>query len=543
MQGKPKKELPKMPGQLETMIARTQDPEKAQKLAAAVRLDPLRYFCPNGAQEKVINLFSQSLEDAKLPVLLVTFANGVGKTTITCHILLNLIYGPQNGWFDAPIFRSWPYPKEIWYCSTAEALRNTVQPEIERLIAKNFHPERSVNKTKDGKTIISTMAFKNGWRIVFKTYDQDPDTYESANVGLIVTDEPMPENLFKACKSRRRKGAVMLMPMTPLYTPPYILDEIETAVTENRPGYSHLTASVYDACKRRGIRGHLDADIVDEMVQSYTPEERRARAFGEFMYFSGSIYPELDADVHLVDPEDYPVSGLKHVVKHVVDPHDSRPAASIWMAVDRDNRHIIFAESPTDHTRSYWDMKNQPTIEEEVGTWARIEKRYCPDHLRNHGAKIMRIMDKRFGWQSRGKTTMSELYAHEGYSFIPSYSVQGNEGEIAYGHKVVRSMIQPGADGIPKLLIWNTCQHTWAGLKHYIRKQRTGKSAQDYADGDGTIVEKYKDFPDVVRYGVCTLFLPIAEHDKTEYERFVESVVEDDDMSGSGEFSQFGTEL
>jgi hypothetical protein len=530
------KKLFKLPDQLDVVVDQVyqKNPQLAKEILAGAEINPLRYFCPNEAQEKVIDTFAKSLDEAKLPVLLFTFANGVGKTTITCHLMMNLILGPQNGWFDYPIFRNWPYPKVIWYCSEAEALRNTVQPEIERLINAEYRPGVTYDKTKDGKTIISTATI-NGWKIVFKTYDQDPKTYESANVGVIIADEPMPEVLYKAVKSRRRQGTVMLMPMTPLYTPPYVLDEIEDMASKGAKGYYHLTASVYEACKRRGKRGHLDPDIIDEMVASYTPEERRARAFGEFMYFSGSIYPELDEDKHLVEPEDYPVSGIRHVVKMVVDPHDSRPAAAVWMAVDVNNRHIIFAESPKDQERPYWEMKTQPSIEEEAGWWREIERTHLPRDIQK-----MRIMDKRFGWQTRGKTTLAELYGKEGFYFIPSYDVQTNDGEIAYGHKIVRSLLQDGPDGIPNLLIWKTCQHTWQGLKHYIRRQRTGKTAQDYADSDGVIVEKYKDFPDVVRYGVCQLFLPSIQKTKSEIEKFIDEITVPDD---GYEFQQVGQNL
>jgi hypothetical protein len=39
---------------------------------------------------------------------------------------------------------------------------------------------------------------------------------------------------------------------------------------------------------------------------------------------------------------------------------------------------------------------------------------------------------------------------------------------------------------------------------HYIRKHETTKASSDRGAGMGKIVEKYKDFPDVVRFLACS---------------------------------------
>lgn len=457
---------------------------------------PMEFFCPNGAQNDYIRAIGDSTRDTNVPVLLCTFANGVGKTTATIHTILNFVYGAQNGWFDYPIFHKFPYPKTVWYCSTAETIKNTVIPEMLRLM-----DEDSYTETKEGKPHISKITFNNGWTIVFKTYDQDPSTYESANVGVIVADEPMPESIWKAVKSRRRMGAITLLPMTPLYCPPYILDEVQAGVDEGKKGFYHVQADVYSACKNRGERGHLDAQIVDDMVDGYDPEEREARAFGKFMYFSGKIYPKLSRDAHFVDPSEHTIPP-NSTIYQIVDPHDSRFSAVIWGAVTPEGRKIIFAEYPSDKARPYWDFKGGKNLDEEVDAWIAMEKTF--------GRKVnSRILDRHFGWQTRGQTNLAQLYAESGarknkdISFISSYKANAGDGEIAYGHFQVRNALEPMKDGKPGLVIWNNCYHTWNGMNHYIRKHETSKLSSDKARADGKIVDKYKDFPDVVRYFVC----------------------------------------
>jgi len=142
-------------------------------------------------------------------------------------------------------------------------------------------------------------------------------------------------------------------------------------------------------------------------------------------------------------------------------------------------------------------------------------------------------MDKRFGWQTRGDTCLADLYRLAGkkldypFSFTPSYSITGGEPEIAYGHKKVREAIQLMDDGEPGIIIQDHCKHMWDSVTHYIRKRRTGKSADDHAGADGQIVQKHKDMSDALRYGLCSfikpapLHTPKNEHDP-EYEDYMQ---------------------
>lgn len=486
--------------QPQTILQRISSPDDKKKFMTGVLMDPLRFHCPNGAQERYIQTVAHSTEKTKIPVILPTFANGVGKSTETLIIVLNFILGPQNGWFDYPIFRNFPFPKTIWYCSTNSAIQNVILPYIEKFCAPDIHPERRFHLDK--KYMRLTFP-RQGWAMSLKTYDQGAEKYESENVGIIVKDEPSPEPLWKASKSRRRMGCITLMPMTPLYTAPYILDEIKRAADENRTGYYHLKATVYDACKKRGIRGHLDPDIVDDMVAGYDQDEREARAYGEFMYYSTQIY-NLDRSIHFIPSNKFPIPQYSKYLQ-VVDPHDSRPSASIYAAKtpDKFDRYIIYNETPLEKNQQFWDMKRTQTVEEEIQMWDRLEKELSrePD---------VRILDRNFGWQLRGQRNFAQMYKkagidiHKDFRFLSSYKAPGSEVEVEYGHRRVRKLLKIQPDGLPGLMIYDNCKHTWEGLTHYIRKRLTGKGAEDQIQQDARIVDKYKDFPDCVRYLACS---------------------------------------
>lgn len=490
--------------QVDVIAATIKDDAERANYIAAAETEPLTFYCPNGANEKYINTVGNCLEKSKVPVVLCTYANGVGKTNSTIHILMNFIFGQQNGWFDFPIYKNFPYPKTAWYCSRADTLRNTIEPMIDEIVKPKLHVDKDYRTDKQGKTIVSKMTFSNGWTIYFKTYEQEPGAFEGATVGVIILDEPAPQFVWNAIKSRRRMGCIILYPNTPLYCPPYVIDELQAAADNNRPGYYHLTADVYEACMERGVRGHLDPEIIDDMVDGYDEEEKEARVYGRYMFFSGLIY-SLDRKIHFVNPEDYPIPEHAEILQ-MVDPHDSRPSAGIWGAVRPGGRKIIFDEYPADKSRPFWDMRRKLSVPDEVKEFIDIEDKYWRNHT---FTGIRRIMDRHFGWQTRGQKTMAQLFLDGGaihkknFNYEKSYNGPSDESEIMFGHKKVREALKPMADGKPGLVIYNTCYHTWNGMSHYIKKALTGKIIDEKAAADGKIIEKYKDYPDVVRHFVC----------------------------------------
>lgn len=506
--------------------------EQRKNIEAAVEADKLRFFCPNGAQERVIHSTVAGLRNSKIPVVLITCGNGVGKTTISVQTLANIVFGPQNGWFDYDVFRNWEFPKLCWYVSRPDAIADTVTPMIEELWSANYVRSRKYETFKDGKKFISRIETNTGWTIVFKTFNQDPGEFESAQVGIIVLDEPAPEAIWKAVKSRRRKGCLTMLPMTPLYTPPYIVDEVKKAITAKKNGYYWIKASVHEASMKTGVRGHLDHETMEAMIQSYDPDEIEARVHGEIMYFSGRIYPEFSRELHVVEPHEYPVNNRCNFIQ-VVDPHDSRPCACIYLAVTpagmigKNSRIIIFDETPNDEFSEqkgleFWEYKKTIPLEDEVKNWTQIEEKH-----RFNRDLIFRVMDKRFGWQKRGRRTFNQLFSDFGFYFSKSYDSPSDESELMYGHRKVKQMLAKDEEGMPRLVVYSHCRHTISGLEHYIRRRKVGRAGEDQAEADGQIVEKHKDFPDIVRYGVVAAITPIEKRGKSEVDILLDKIERD----------------
>lgn len=498
------------------------DPEKQKLLAKAFSANPLKYFVPTGKQEDVIKIFANSTKKNKVPVIWLSFANGTGKTQISCQICLNLILKPQNGWFDYPLFRNFPFPKKIWYISTPDALNKRIIPYLQSIVPSDLYTPRKCTRG------IDAFIFKNGWCLYFKSYEQKTDSFESDRIGVIILDEPAPEPIWEACKGRAQMGTIFLLPMTPLDMEPYIMDEIDGNISDGHGaerGYYKLTANIYSSCKRRGVRGYLDPDTVDDNVSKYSANARAARAFGEPQYYARKEFPELDRDKHFVRPEDYPIKS-DYLLFHVVDPHDGRYPAEIWAALTPEGRYIIFDEMPDDKSLPFWEINGKQTIEEHISKIRLKENKILANIERdsfainnNIGLRFIRIMDRHFGEQTRGGKTYKNIYVEKGgnnFIFLNSYS--GGAAEIEYGHQRIRSLLSCLPDGKPGLVYWNTCYHAWNAITHYITRPRRNNGA-DRASWDTKIVEKYKDFVDATRYLVCHN-VSNSFVDDTEYESF-----------------------
>lgn len=492
-------------------LAKSYADAKAKIIALNQQANPLKYYCPNEAGEKVINIFANSTKDSRTPIILFSAGNGLGKTEIALQIIFNLILSPKNGWFEQGVFLDWRFPKRIWYVTTATVIESRVMPFVRELFKVDQFDTSGSNpvkvfytENKEGASHTKTVKFSNDWVLEFKTHDQKKDQFESASVGLIICDEPTPEHIYRALLSRRRMGAIMLLPMTPLDMEPYIEEEVLQKIADETPGYHIVTGSVWSASKKLSpLRGHLEHDIIQTMADSYDEDEYEARINGTPTHFSERIYSNFDKK-HIVSPLDFPVDN-SNIIIQAVDPHDGRQCACVYLAVMPNGRKIIFTETPLDKSSPFWKQKRMLTAKEEVDEWVKMEEEY-----RIPSYKIKRIMDKNFGWQARGGKTLSKIYydAGEGtgrsFMFHASYKSTGNENEISFGHKIVREMLQNVLeDGKPELVIWDSCYHTINGMKKYIRKRPTTKADMAKAVGGTTIVEKYKDFPDAVRYACC----------------------------------------
>lgn len=293
--------------------------------------DPHRYYVPIGKVEEYLNAFGSG----DYFISLLAGANGIGKTTILANIVRALVVPTDNQYFQQPLFQNFPYDiKSIRLLSNSQTLKETLIPAL-----KEWLPDGEYTTNKNGYTYEQLWTFKSGWKMHILTYDQPLQAFESANVSVILCDEPPPEYVFTANIARLRRGGVFAIFATLLEGSGWIADKI---LEGDDPDKYSIIVSAEDACVEHGVRGFLEHQQIEKMSKQYDPDERIARIDGKPLSYSGNVYKMFNKDIHVIRP--FNVNRDDYVVVHSLDPHPRNPDAATWVAIDRQGRHFVIDE-------------------------------------------------------------------------------------------------------------------------------------------------------------------------------------------------------
>ncbi|MBI3549442.1 MAG: hypothetical protein HY078_10415 [Elusimicrobia bacterium] len=459
----------------------TPDEQRLEKLARELARrkveERLRYFTPNGGQRNFI------CEISKPGAWQVWNGggNGSGKSYGSVAILAAFAYPElaNKEFFGADIFQKWPHAKRARLCSTPRELDSigSLQTAIKELFPKNRYTARKKGKPFDSEFITDT-----GWTIDLFSYDQDPSEMAGPSIGLILFNEPPPEDLFKEAVARTRAGGIILGAATSLSENPWIVDGIfgKADGDKIRVIYSDVEAN----CKQHGINGTLEHEQIETILKSYDADEREARKTGKPLSFSGRIYKQFDRSVHIAAAPIIPPEFATFYM--VVDPAIGKPFAILYAFVDPSGVIQIFKEWPE------FEFEGSKDNSFGVKDYADLIK------ILDDGKAIeKRILDRYFGNQRRqvgGESLKDEFREHDLF-FDDSYSTAGEESEVETGILAVKEALNwnrdKPLDGInrPKLLVSPTCPNTIKALERWSRDPLTGKPK-----------EKFKDFADLIRY-------------------------------------------
>lgn len=431
------------------------------------------FFQPNAKAEAFVSLVGNSPDYP----LVFSAANGVSKTATVVNVMANLIWPGRNRWFDFERFKNWPFPKRIRYITDPELVKDSGPFRQEVL---KWFPRNGWTSEKAGKQYYS-QYHANGWFIDVLTTDQEVKQFEGGTFGLIVMDEPTPQPIYNACIGRLRLGGLLLVVMTPLTHAAWFYDQVVPKIPNQI-----IYADIEDACIQHGVRGHLDHDNIQKMIQNWPLEEVEARAHGKAMYLRGLIFKTFDPKVHVLkEPVKVPHGAQ---VYQAVDPHSDKPFACIWGMPDSRGDLYIIDEWPNE---DFYKMHNcQLTVKD----YARIFK----DKEQTWDVK-KRIIDRHFAETPsvvNRRTLREEFETETGLFFYPSYKGGSDkEGELDTGIIKVREYLAYDSSreynelNRPKLFIDPRCQNLIKSLSNWARDPNTGK-----------VQDAYKDFPDTLRY-------------------------------------------
>ena len=255
---------------------------------------------------------------------------------------------------------------------------------------------------------------------------------------------------------------------------------------------------------------HIDQKRVEEEIALMPETDRLCRIYGMPTNLAGKIYMSFGIDTHVIPLDDAPTIGNQ--LWHVLDPHDRKPWAMGWYLVNKNGTVYCVDEYP-DGSEPGGNFNEMLYDDKTYEDYARIikEREVAIRTVFNIGGRIRRIVDPNFGNKTiqfaerkggQSKTTPVKELARLGLHYKDGIDA------LEAGHLEVRKWLhwerKKLSDGrqvftvAPKFMLTDNCKNHSSGLTRYSRKDIIG------SDGDVkdkvAPQQKWKDFPDLVRY-------------------------------------------
>lgn len=322
--------------------------EETKGLLAALHAqwerNPLQGFTPNPPfteEEKRTGKSSQhKFLEASTAVKAFFGGNRAGKTTI--GTVDDLIQAVDRDCLPEHLkqFKKWepPFYGRVIAPAVASSLEGVIYPAFREWVPKDQLKGNSFGKAFRKDTRM--LHFKNGSWIQFMTSKMDLEDFGGAALHRVRYDEEPREDIRKECRMRLIDyGGDELFCMTPLQGLTWTYHDVYERRTE-----PHITVVRADM----DSNPHLTEDSKRLALEQgdLSKEEIQARKEGKFVALQGFVYPDFNAEKHIVDPpHSEHLKGQNIVVG--IDP-GIRWTGIVWTAFDNDNAALIFDEIKVD---------------------------------------------------------------------------------------------------------------------------------------------------------------------------------------------------
>lgn len=260
----------------------------------------------------------------------------------------------------------------------AETLRMVLQFGVTGLILRRTYPAlieiinrlqmtipSEIGKWNDQK---KTWTFKNGGRLLLGNLDHDSDVrrYAGSEYAIIAWDEL---TQFTEWQYRRMFHPLRVATSHPGYEPmkaagiaPYYIaatnpGDVGHAFVKSRfvdpapPGVVWQPTGTLDD-PAPGTRVFIPAKLTDnphmppeylQQLLMLPSDERRMLVDGDWDVYAGQYFPEFRREIHVVDPDDYPLPlALRRTMG--IDFGVANPFAALWGAIGEDDQLIVYRE-------------------------------------------------------------------------------------------------------------------------------------------------------------------------------------------------------
>lgn len=414
-------------------------------------------FTPNGKSEEFIAMVGAN----KTFVNLFIGANSTSKTATGVNIVTNIIYGPQNGYFEYPLFRKWPYIKRGRIISDPTTIKEKIIPELKKWLPYNDAkqiPSAPYETAKEGVSYERKFRTNTGWEIDIMSNEQDVKEFESVDLGFVWFDEPAPKDRFMATIARGRLGMTVIWTLTPLTYSAWIKDWLDEHADGEYAGY--VEAEMEDNCIDHGVRGILEHSNIKRIAAAFPEDEQEARVFGKFGHLIGRVHKRFKRSIHVIKP--FSINERDFTTYIALDPHPRAADHVLYMSVDYKGTKFITGEIIGEgHIRELCERMKAF----EASTKYRIETRiidpsaYVDDQHRAEGSVSKQFLDLGMHFIAGSKDLMGGIKRTDD---ALNYQMQNGQ------------MIQP-----PELYIFDTCPVAIKQLDEYVWGEWRGRSADE----------------------------------------------------------------
>lgn len=419
--------------------------------------NPAKQYIPNGKQEEFIRMVGAD----KNFVSLFCAANGVGKSGCGSNIVTNICFGVQNEYFNHPIFQKFPYIKRGRIISDPTTIKAKIIPELEKWFPRSEAtkmPDAHFEMGKEGKNYVCKIKTNTGWEIDLMSTEQDPKEFESADIGFVWIDEPMPKDKFMATLARGRMGMIVFWTFTPLTFSAWIKEWMDEHADGTYADY--VEAEMEDNCLVHGVRGILKHENIKRIADGFPEDEKEARVFGKFGHLIGRVHKLFRRKVHVIKP--FQIDERRFSTYKALDPHPRAADHVLYLSVDHKGTKYITGEVISEGLTR--DLYERMKAFENVMHY-RIEGRIIDPSAFNDD-------------QHKEEKSVGSLLFDLGESYIKGSKnlmagIKRTNDALNY-QMVEGRMIVP-----PELYIFDTCPVTIKQLEEYVWQEWKGSAKDD----------------------------------------------------------------
>ena len=461
--------------------------EIARELKRRERFNRLDYYDPYPYQVA----FHETGADASQRLLMA--ANRIGKSYCGAFELAAHVTGLYPDWWKGKRYSG---PITAWACGvSSETTRDIIQfellgsPDDPEQYGTGTLPLHLIVKTErkpgipNAKSVILVKHIAGGNSTIhLKSYAMGVEIFQGKSVDCCWLDEEPSRDIYSQCVTRTldRRGMVYLT-----FTPERGMTEtVASFLNDLKPGQSINNATWDDATEKvRSLHnkpGHLNEEVMEQILSSYAPAEREMRRNGRPAVGSGLVYPVAE-DKIICDP--FPIPNF-FVRLAAIDFGWDHPTAAVWVAWDRDKDIVYIYDC-------YRQRKAPPQVHateiRKRGDWINVV--WPHDGNRK---------------DSMGNPGLAEQYRNFGVNMMPFHFENPPAlGEKKGGNSVevgIMDLLQRMEDG--RLFVFSTLTDWFAEWRMYHRK-------------DGKVVPLHDDLMSSTRYAVMSLRYATGGTDST----------------------------